>query len=230
MRRTYDPTAERYREDDDFDISRRDHQRVCKTICSLCSEFEGPIHALDLGCGTGRYFHCLRNVHRLVGMDVSGRMLEQAINPVRREEISADSIELLQGNIYTAAFPVESFHLVYSIGVFGNGCQPTPELCDAVYSWLKPGGKFFFDTADTSDLPPAVLFRKKVRNAIRGALPGFLQAAWDKRTGWMPFFLTSEKELRHLLGKTRFTDIEVVPRTAQLTVGPGRKLECILTK
>jgi hypothetical protein len=33
-----------------------------KTLTQITLSFDNPIAALDLGCGTGRYFHCLKTL------------------------------------------------------------------------------------------------------------------------------------------------------------------------
>lgn len=230
LRQEYDPIAALYRQNDEVDAQNPDHQRVAGKLSSLSKGFNHPITALEMGCGTGRYFYCLKNVTRLVGIDVSAEMLKAARTPLKEEEVTVEEIVLQPGNLYTAAFPTESFDLIYSVGVFGNGCALTLELCDAVFSWLKPGGKFFFDAIDSSHLSPLTLSRKKLRARLRSLLPEVCQRAWDKWSGWMPFFLTNEIELWRLLSKTRFTELEVTPESSQLMMGPGIKLECICGK
>src|SRR5688500_7403301 len=53
----------------------------CTLLRDLSRSFDRKIDVLDVGCGTGRYFRCLCNVRRLVGVDISEHMLEQARNP-----------------------------------------------------------------------------------------------------------------------------------------------------
>ncbi len=230
LRQEYDPIADIYRRNDEQDAQGSDHQRVARKLQRLCLQFNHPINVLDLGCGTGRYFYSLKQVNRLVGIDVSEKMLKAAEHPLREEDVSVQQIELRQGNLYTAAFAPESFDLVYSVGVFGNGCALTPELCDRVHSWLKPNGKFFFDAIDTSEMSLVERWRKKLRASLHNASPNRLQEAWDRRSGWMPFFVTTQKDLWKMLSKTRFAEIEVEPEPSLLTLGPGIKLECTCRK
>ncbi|MCC6206830.1 MAG: class I SAM-dependent methyltransferase, partial [Gammaproteobacteria bacterium] len=67
----------------------------------ISASFGRPIVALDLGCGTGRHFSCLRNVSHLVGIDVSEHMIEQARRPVLAERITVGSIELRVGDAFS---------------------------------------------------------------------------------------------------------------------------------
>ena len=65
-----DAYARRYRVHDD---AIRDGELVTRFsgwLGGICDRFGRDIDVLDLGCGTGRYFHALRHVRRLVGIDV----------------------------------------------------------------------------------------------------------------------------------------------------------------
>ena len=43
-----------------------------------CLSFHKKIDVLNMGCGTERYFHYLKKVSKLVGLDKSKDMLQQA--------------------------------------------------------------------------------------------------------------------------------------------------------
>ena len=230
MKQAYDPIAERYRLDDERDAMGNDHRRICSTLSRISSSFARPITVLDVGCGTGRYFHCLKNVQTLTGIDVSEAMLQQARCPVKATEITIQEINLFSANIYTATFSPESFDLIYAIGVFGNGCAPTIELCNKFYDWLAPQGVLFFDLFDTSGLPVLTKCRKHIRNFIYSMVPCALQEAWDKRTGWLPFHMATQAGVSKLFTKTRFKEFSVKSTPSQLTLGAGAKLECIAVK
>lgn len=230
MKKSYDLTAQQYRRNDEIDATGVDHGRLCKKLADICCSFAGPISALDVGCGTGRYFHCLRNVERLVGIDVSEQMLALARTPVKQNEVSVKSIELRAGNAYTIDFPAQSFDLIFSFGVFGNGCPPEVEIYRRFFRWMKPGGQLFFDTFDNSYLPFLLKMKIKARETIYSNLPPSWQSRWDKRTGWLPFYAVSRKELERRLRKSGFEQVRAVSEDSHLTLGAGRKLECIATK
>ena len=117
----YREVSSQYRHDDEIEVTTPNHHRICATLQRICVSFSHPIKALDVGCGTGRYFHCLTNVNELTGMDISEEMLFAAENhPVRREMISVKQINVIRGNAYLASFPAESFYLIYSLGMFGK--------------------------------------------------------------------------------------------------------------
>ena len=52
-------------------------------LAEVCAGKSG-LRVLDLGCGTGRYFHCLNNISCLVGIDISPDMLEVAARVCRK--------------------------------------------------------------------------------------------------------------------------------------------------
>ena len=73
-----DAYADRYRAQDDVAGPSDAVARLCRWLHAICAGFQRPIDVLDLGCGTGRYFHALAGVRRLVGIDVSRPMLDRA--------------------------------------------------------------------------------------------------------------------------------------------------------
>lgn len=230
MKESYAAVARLYRNNDERDATGPDHQRIGSILSSLCHSFRRPISVLDIGCGTGRYFHCLSNVLKLTGMDVSQAMLEEARYPVCAKDISAAEIELVCGNFYTANFKPGSFDFIYSLGVFGNGCALTPELFNKFHRWLSPDGCLFLDAIDSSGDPWMKRMRRQLKRLVYQRLPNRLQNAWDERSGWLPFFVTSRPHLEGLLRKTRFRYFSVESNAYSLPTGAGRKLECLASK
>src|SRR5947199_6359763 len=94
VRASYREVSPKYRKDDEIEVTTENHQHVSRILREISSSFTNTISVLDAGCGTGRYFHCLRNVDRLVGIDVSPDMLEAARAPVREAEVCARRIVL----------------------------------------------------------------------------------------------------------------------------------------
>ena len=74
----YDRGAPQYRHDDEIEARSENHQRLGGNLRRICRSFSHPIRVLELGCGTGRYFHWLENTDLLVGTDISAEMLKQA--------------------------------------------------------------------------------------------------------------------------------------------------------
>jgi SAM-dependent methyltransferase len=232
MRHRYAESANRYRSDDELDATGEDHQQIAGRLEEICQSFPKPIKALDIGCGTGRYFHALRNVRKLVGIDVSEEMLSFARHPVRADEICVEQIELRCGNFYNYEFPNASFDFIYAIGVFGNGngCPITPEVSGTLFSWLRPGGKLFFDVLDIDTLPPLERIRKRVRSSAYLALPPRAQREWDRRTGWPPIFLISRKALARSMRRAGFSYVTIDRRFMRLPLGDSWKHQCLAVK
>lgn len=227
LQEIYDETAAQYRAADEIHLQGDDYQRVRATLLRLGAAWDRPIDALDLGCGAGRYFHCLPNARRLVGVDISQKMLDAARNPVRRDAITAREIELICSDLMALRLPRQSLDLIYCIGVFGNGCDATPRLLSNLRSWLRPGGRFFFDCFAEETFPAKIAQRKKLKAAIYSRLTPRLRRAWDKRSGWPPLFLTTPAQLRARLLAARF-DVEALGTVEALSpLGKVRKIECV---
>jgi SAM-dependent methyltransferase len=149
-----DAYADRYRAQDDFVGSSHAVARLSAWLRAICAEFQGPIDVLDLGCGTGRYFHALADVRRLVGIDVSRAMLERAAS----RSAAASVVSLVEGDFLTHEFGAAEFDLVYAIGVLAEHSPFDASLAARVCRWLKPGGRFAFTTVDpfSSSVPRTV--------------------------------------------------------------------------
>lgn len=230
MTKTYDRTARRYRLDDELHVTGEDHRRIHDLLTGICAQFNHPISALDLGCGTGRHFHCLSNVKHLIGVDVSSEMLKEAENPVRASEIQVQKIELRCSDLSELSFPENSFELIMSFGVFGNGASLSRSLMAQLYHWLTPGGVLVLDTFDPESLPPIRRLRKFLRWRLHSMLPRSLQAAWIKATGWPPIFFCSSGELTRLLRSVGFQSFSLERVSCHLPEGPGLKLQIVATK
>jgi ubiquinone/menaquinone biosynthesis C-methylase UbiE len=147
--------ARRYRSRDE-ELDRVDsYHALVEWIGSVCDRFTRPIDALDLGCGTGRYFWGLRNVTSITGLDASAPMLAEAARPTHAADIKTRNITLINGDLATHQFSDGSFDLVYSIGVLAEHVALNRSLVERVARWLRPGGRFAFTTVDprSADVP-----------------------------------------------------------------------------
>src|SRR5262249_55459762 len=175
----------------------------------LCRSFPHPITVLDVGCGTGRYFHCLKNVSLLTGIDISEQMLAAAANPVRQQEITVAETVLMRENAYLVSFPASSFDLIYSLGTFGHGCPVTVHIANRFYDWLKPGGILFFDVVDFDGLPWWYRARRRARGWLYPLLSRTLKQVLDRREERSPFFGLTKWQLEQILRKTRLSKFSV---------------------
>jgi len=227
----YREVSSQYRNDDEIEVTTANHHRICATLQRICASFPHPIQALDVGCGTGRYFHCLTNVDDLTGMDISEEMLHAAeTDPVRKESITIPNIKLIRGNAYLTTFAPESFDFIYSLGMFGNGCPVTTEICNHFYDWLRPGGKLFFNTVDFAGLPLWYRARRQARDFVYPMLTRRLKNVLDERESRQPAFLMSREQLGEVLSETKFKTFQVVSHVCQSPLWTGRHLECIASK
>src|SRR5262249_58935166 len=92
--------ARRYRaHDEEFEQS-----APCRDFAvwleQVCRSLPPPIDALDLGCGTGRYFWALNGVRHLIGIDASAAMLAEAQTPYNASRITAASVKLIHDDLF----------------------------------------------------------------------------------------------------------------------------------
>jgi SAM-dependent methyltransferase len=226
----YRAVSSQYRRDDEIEVTTANHQRICGALQRICASFPYPIRVLDIGCGTGRYFHCLTNVEELTGVDISEEMLNAAENPVRQELISAKKILRIRGNIYLSSFDPDSFQFIYSLGMFGNGCPVTVELCDKIHEWLAPGGKLYFNTVDFAGLPLWYRARRQARHFVYPMLSRRLQSMLDEREARQPSFSMNREELESIMKRSRFSMFQIMSHVCQSPLWSGRHLECIASK
>ena len=230
LRGSYREQCARYREDDEIEVTTPHHQRLRKVLGELTASFEEPISVLEAGCGTGRYFHCLRNVECLVGLDISPDMLQAARHPVREEQVTVSDIDLVCGNAFTAPFQSESFDFIYSLGMFGFGCPVTREICARFHEWLKPGGKLFFNVIDRGGWPLAMRIRGTLRNWVYKAAPNGLRERMDQRANHTPLFDLTKRELETILRTTPFKKFRIQSQVCLSPLWNGSHLEVLAEK
>lgn len=226
----YAKVAGQYRRDDEVEVGTANHRRICGNLSRISSSFGRKIYALDVGCGTGRYFHCLKKVELLVGVDISAEMLRAAEKPVKSEEVSAENIRLLQRNIYEHTFSSGTFDLIYSFGVFGHGARLTVELCRKFHDWLGEGGCLYVNTIETADDPPLITARRKLKNAVYPLLPRRAQRKLDERQARLPVFTMTHEELEAVVHEGGFSDFTISANVCHSPLWRGVHLECVAMK
>jgi SAM-dependent methyltransferase len=98
------------------------------------------LNIVDLGCGYGWFCRWAREhgAHRVVGIDVSARMLEQA-----RARTSDAGIEYQQADLDQLELPTDTFDLAYS-SLALHYIVDLARLLGTVHEALRPGGRFVF--------------------------------------------------------------------------------------
>jgi SAM-dependent methyltransferase len=169
-------------------------------------------------------------VKRLVGLDLSPEMLRAARAPIREELISAKEIELVCGDVHKVTVRSGSFDLIYSLGMFGYGCELTVEVINRFYDWLSPDGILLIDVSDSSGVLGSVRFRAALRRFAYPMLPAVAQKRINERRQGVPFSPVSRKELTRLLRQSAFPDWEVYRRPYHSPCWSVDKLECIAAR
>jgi len=150
--------AKRYRAHDDEFLASQPCRELADWLRHICAMFEPPIDALDLGCGTGRYFWALSGVRDLVGIDASPAMLAEAGRPYNGDGITAASITFVEADLFGHDFGPARFDLIYSIGVLAEHARFDEGIVRRAVRWLKPRGRFAFTTVhpDSPSIPVTI--------------------------------------------------------------------------
>jgi SAM-dependent methyltransferase len=198
-----DAYARRYREHDD---SLRDGALVRRfgrwlgAVCDACGQ---DLDVLDLGCGTGRYFHALRGVRRLTGIDISKPMLERARTPVDADAITVRTITLIEADFLDYDFGEARFDLVYSVGVLAEHSPFDDAVAARVHRCLKPGGRFAFTAVHPQSFSVPRTMKRAVAERLLPVTSGRLRQRLRARLMWGGLY-ADEERIREVLEGTRF--------------------------
>jgi ubiquinone/menaquinone biosynthesis C-methylase UbiE len=215
----YSPTiAAAYREEDEAARHSVTHAGKCEIIRDVSQRFDRPIDILDLGCGTGRYFHCADNVNSLVGVDPSEHMLRQAREPVLGGN---RNVRLIRSTLHEIAFRPHSFDLVICVGVLGMWCPLDGFVLRRVASMLRLDGVVFL-TANEST-PDHVTLKRRIATAIQPLLFGAARRYVDFR---LHDITVPEQRLR-TLGEENFAQVTI---TKWQSPTMRSDLHCIMTQ
>lgn len=131
------------RQSDEVTVGTGAREHFAEVLDRVTRSFGRPISALDVGGGTGRFFHCLRYVQSLLALDVSPHMLAEAQTPVRADALDIGRMEFLCADIFEVDLSPRRFGLIYSIGVLGELAPLTPQWCSRLSSLREPEGELF---------------------------------------------------------------------------------------
>jgi SAM-dependent methyltransferase len=213
VRRTFDEASSiSYREADESAIQGGGSRlHYCELLGELSASFKRKIDVLDAGCGTGRYFQCLKDVRHLVGIDISPHMIEQARSPAGSVGLDIESIDLRCGDVLSLDLPAGVFDLIYSTGVLGEYSPVNEQLLKTFAGLLKEDGVLFFTAVDASSRvhvkggrPPSI--GRRVVRKLFPFLPALLRIWINRRLS--PYFMAHE-ELEALLSDSAFAEFTI---------------------
>ncbi|MCB0698464.1 MAG: class I SAM-dependent methyltransferase [Chitinophagales bacterium] len=218
----YDDTySEEYREFDYKYVVSPDYAHFAPVVKKITKSFTDPIKVLEIGCGTGRYFHVLENTEELTGIDISESMLNMAKEPVRSSDVKVPIINLIQGSVFEHDFGTEKFDFIFSIGVLGEHTPLPQDLCHKIYNLLNDGGCFYFTVVDIDDRKNV---KRKIAEAAYPFLPARIKQVLDKR--WESNYFTKAELIEHMkVGP--FDAFEVSNYKADNSGWTGAHHECI---
>lgn len=217
--------ARKYKESDELEIKSENHKHICNILKDISCSFGHKISVLDLGCGTGRYFHCLENVERLTGIDISPNMLEEACNPVEKSKIKFP-VDLVCGNIFLdEAIDAKPFNFIYSIGVLGEHSPFDLTICNRLFDFLKPDGKLLVTCVDDSFKKKS--FKRRLAEAVlKLSAPKYFKKLRER---FKSFSLT-DKELRAIMQASKFDVYEISRHISSSIYWEGAHLECLAVR
>lgn len=228
VRNLYDQAySGKYRGSDESEIYSENHRHYCDILKDISRCFSRNISVLDLGCGTGRYFHCLQNAERLIGIDISLDMLDRARNPVKKDEIRIGRINLICANVFEAEIAARSFNFIYSIGVLGEHSPFDLHICNRLFDLLKPGGRLFFTVVDISSKLQSKSLKRRLAESVCPLLPPIFRRKLSDR---LKCFYLSHKELAQIMENSKFTQYDISRHFSAALLWKGAHYECIALK
>lgn len=224
-------SARSQRQSDEITVGKDSRLHYAEALERITRSFGRTISVLDVGCGTGRFFHCLRQVGGLLAMDISPHMLAEAQMPVRAGAIDIGHIEFVCADIIEVDISMRKFDLIYSIGVLGEYAPFSPRLCKKLCALLEPGGKLFFTIVDTHsrlthhDCDRATC-TSKVLGKVFSVSPRLVRAYMNRCLG--SYYMT-EGEIHRCLAEGGVTHCEVTRyRHPPGTGWQGAHYDCIV--
>lgn len=179
-------------------------------LTALCEQFGRDIAILDLGCGTGRYFHALRRVRELVGIDISVPMIAEARQRVAAGKIGTANVTLVEGDFLVHPFEHRRFDLVYSIGALGEHSPIDRHVAACIHDWLVPGGRFAFTAVHWQSFSVPRTLERRAGEWLLPVTAGSLRTRLRERLLAGGLY-ADETYLRDLLESTGF-EVESIER------------------
>jgi len=185
--------ARLYRESDERGKTEESHTLKYNIIKELSSSFPYPINVFDLGCGTGRYFHCIKDAKCLVGVDASWNMLQQAKDPVYG---GTQNVHLIQSSLHEVEFRPAVFDLIICVGVFGVVCPLDDFVLQKITHFTCPRGIVFLTVPEY--VPVTYTWKSKTAKALEPFLFGSAKRYVNVKLGE---FQMNEETLMRLVSR-----------------------------
>lgn len=201
--------SENYRAYDEHFINEPSYPHFGGIIRKVSASFGKPISVLEVGCGTGRYFHTLQNTAHLTGIDISEHMLELARHPLKENEVNIPDIRLIAGSVYEHDFGNQQFDFIYCIGVLGEHVPLTDAMLSKLYKLLNDKG-ILFTTVVNLDARKNI--KRKLAEAAYPMMPQRVKQVLDER--WKSNYLTLQ-QLKALMTTSPFTNYDIENYTSE---------------
>ena len=171
---------------------RRTHRKLFR-ILDLVEPLLPCRSLLDAGCGDGLYLEAIgRRAERLVGTDISERILETARKTAAR---SGAEPELVRANLESLPFPDRSFDVVLCTQVIEHLLAPEKGVRELARV-LRPGGTLVITTDNSRNLVSRTL------NAPRNAAVALLGLRGRRLNVHFPHAAFSPKEFVEMVEAT----------------------------
>jgi|GEM_PF-4779181 len=115
-----------YDDEQAVEMRRRDEMPFYEPTRRLLGEIfarirpPGRIDVMDLGCGSGRYFHLFTDCGLYLAIDPSGPALREALKPAFDGLYGKERVEFLEGDISHPDLDSKRFDLIHCVGVYGQ--------------------------------------------------------------------------------------------------------------
>ncbi len=141
----------------------RDHIIIRRFFSDKIKKDESLI---DLGCGTGRWFHIYKNASLTVAIDYSFEMLKKAKERIILENLK--DIKLIRGDISNIPLKDNLFDCAISIGVLAEHAPLNDNIFREARRILKPKGKFIFTASKNKK---SIILKMKLFQVLNPLFP-----------------------------------------------------------
>lgn len=142
----YRECAERY-ERSDVECANSIDRKIINDWLLQKLEVYKPKVVLDLGCGTGRYFHVItiKKDAELIGIDITKEMLIKALN-------KKAGAHLVLADAFYLPLKDHTVDLCFSIGILGEHVPLVEDIYKEIRRVLKRGGAFVYTALHPSQV------------------------------------------------------------------------------